>query len=134
MQPVIQQHLPELKSLCRRFHVRRLELFGSAARGDFDPARSDLDFLVEFERDDKLPALDAYFGLKDALEQLMSRRVDLIMPGAIENPYVKASIQESRETLYASNPGRAPGGMKGRIALDRSFFDPLPEDVLAGWE
>ena len=134
MQPVIQQHLPELKSLCRRFHVRRLELFGSAARDDFDPARSDLDFLVEFERDDKLPALDAYFGLKDALEQLMSRRVDLVMPGAIENPYVKASIQESRETLYASNPGRTPGGMKGRIALDRSFFDPLPEDVLASWE
>jgi uncharacterized protein len=102
MQPVIEQHLQELVSLCRRFHVRRLELFGSGVRPDFDPERSDLDFLVEFDRHDKLPALEAYFGLKDALEQLMSRRVDLLMPGAIENPYIRASIEESRETLYAA--------------------------------
>jgi len=102
MQPVIEQHLPEVRSLCRRFHVRRLELFGSAARGDFDPARSDLDFLVEFERDESLSALDAYFGLKEALERVTGRRVDLVMPGAIENPYLKASIEESRETLYAA--------------------------------
>ena len=40
----------ELRAVCRRFHVRRLDLFGSAARGDFDPQRSDVDFLVEFDR------------------------------------------------------------------------------------
>ncbi len=45
-----------------------LEVFGSAARGDFDPARSDVDFVVEFERDLPVKALDTYFGLKDALE------------------------------------------------------------------
>jgi len=110
MQPVIEQHLPEVRSLCRRFHVRRLELFGSAARGDFDPARSDFDFLVEFDRDESLPALDAYFGLKEALEQLTGRRVDLVMPGAIENPYLKASIEESRETLYAARAAGFPVG------------------------
>jgi predicted nucleotidyltransferase len=100
MQPVIEQHLPEVRSLCRRFHVRRLELFGSTARGDFDPARSDLDFLVEFDRDhpDAL-SLQAYFGLKESLEALFRRPVDLVEPSAIRNPYLKASIEESRETL-----------------------------------
>lgn len=102
MQPVIEQHRSELESLCRRFHVRRLELFGSAARSDFDPAHSDFDFLVEFDRDESLRALDAYFGLKEALEQLLGRRVDLVMPGAVENPYLKASIEKSRETVYAA--------------------------------
>jgi predicted nucleotidyltransferase len=59
----------ELRELCRRFHVRRLDLFGSAAREDFDPARSDLDFLVEF--DPQAPgglSLRTFFGLKESLE------------------------------------------------------------------
>src|SRR5262244_388898 len=61
-------HRRELRALCRRFHVRRLDLFGSAARGDFDPERSDTDFLVEFDRahPDAL-SLRTYFGLKEAL-------------------------------------------------------------------
>src|SRR5437868_4983824 len=63
MQPVIEQHLPKLRSLCRRFHVRRLELFGSAAREDFDPARSDLDFLVAFDRTHRdALSFRTYFG------------------------------------------------------------------------
>ena len=66
----ISLHHEELRDLCRRFHVRRLDVFGSAARGDFDPARSDLDFLVEFEPLQRGADLDAFFGLKEALEQL----------------------------------------------------------------
>jgi hypothetical protein len=59
----IASHREELRALCRRFHVRRLDLFGSAARGDFDPEHSDVDFIVEFERDAPLHPFDAYFGL-----------------------------------------------------------------------
>jgi predicted nucleotidyltransferase len=55
-------------AICRRFHVRRLEVFGSAAAGEFDPARSDIDFLVEFEPKAPGSALGTYLGLKDALE------------------------------------------------------------------
>jgi predicted nucleotidyltransferase len=95
-------HREELQALCRRFHVRRLDLFGSAARGDFDPEHSDIDFLVEFERDTPLHPFDAYFDLKEELEGLLSRRVDLVMPGAIKNPYRKASIERDRETVYAA--------------------------------
>ena len=70
----IAHHREELGVLCRRFHVRRLDLFGSAARGDFNPERSDVDFLVEFERahPDAL-SLRTYLGLKEALEALLIR-------------------------------------------------------------
>ncbi|HEU0155554.1 MAG TPA: nucleotidyltransferase family protein [Stellaceae bacterium] len=99
----IAHHREELGALCRRFHVRRLDLFGSAARGDFDPERSDLDFLVEFDRahPDAL-SLRTYFGLKEGLEGLLGRPVDLVEPGAVRNPYLKASIEGSREPVYAA--------------------------------
>jgi hypothetical protein len=102
MQPVIETKRDELAALCRRFQVRRLEAFGSAVRGDFDPARSDVDLLVEFDRASNLRALDAYFGLKEALEALFGRKVDLVMADAVRNPYLRDSIARSRETLYAA--------------------------------
>ena len=101
MQPIVKKHLVELNELCRRFYVRRLDLFGSAAREDFDPTRSDIDFLVEFDRGhpDAL-SLKTYFGLKDALEALLDHPVDLVEPGAMRNPYLKASIERSREPIF----------------------------------
>ena len=62
----------------RRLGVRRLGLFGSAARGEATEA-SDLDFLVEFER----KTFDAYMDVKELLESLFGRRVDLVMAGAV---------------------------------------------------
>ena len=56
----------ELQVLCRRFHVRRLDLFGSAARGDFDPEHSDFDFVVEFDRSAPQHLFASYFGLGGA--------------------------------------------------------------------
>lgn len=91
---------PEIAALCRRFRVRRLDLFGSAATGQ---ARedSDLDFLVEFE-----PMIegyaDAYFGLLEALQGLFGKPVDLVVISAIRNPYFRRSIEDSRELLYAA--------------------------------
>ena len=99
----IASHRKELQQLCRRFHVRRLDLFGSAARGDFDPERSDVDFLVEFDLDhpDAL-SLKAYFDFKDAPEALIGRPVDLVEPAALRNPYLRASIDASREPVFAA--------------------------------
>ncbi len=94
-------HRAEVEALCRHFHVLRLDLFGSAAREDFDPARSDLDFLVEFDRSHpEALSLKTYLGLKDSLEALFGRGVDLVEPGAMRNPYLKASIDRSRERLF----------------------------------
>jgi hypothetical protein len=102
MLPLIESKRSEVEAACRRRAVRRLELFGSAARDDFDPASSDLDFLVEFEASATLPALDQYFGLKEELEVLFGRPVDLIMPRAVRNPYVRAEIERDRRLLYAA--------------------------------
>jgi predicted nucleotidyltransferase len=95
-------HREELRALCRRFHVRRLDLFGSAARGDFDPGHSDIDFLVDFDRSAPQHPFDAYFGFKEALEELFGRSVDLVEASAVENPYLKASIEKNRENVYAA--------------------------------
>jgi uncharacterized protein len=103
MHAEIAQRKEELIALCRRYDVARLEVFGSAARGfDFDPAASDADFLVEFLGESQLPPLEQFFGLADALEQLLGRRVDLIESGALRNPFILTAISRSRELVYAA--------------------------------
>ena len=56
MIPLISQHSDELTEICRRYHVKRLDVFGSAAVGDFNPDTSDIDFLVEFDEPDDVSA------------------------------------------------------------------------------
>ncbi len=98
---VISQNRVQLGALCRRYHVRRLDLFGSAARDDFDVERSDVDFLVEFDRSHPdAMSFDTYFRLKESLEDLMGRRVDLVEASAVSNPYLKAEIERSRVPLF----------------------------------
>lgn len=84
MTNVVEKHRDEVAELCRRAGARRLNVFGSAVRRDFDPAASDLDFLVEF--DDLPPAkhADACFALKENLEALFGRPVDLITEASLD--------------------------------------------------
>ena len=98
----IESRRAEIALLCERFGVRRLELFGSAATGAFDPARSDVDFLVHFDAGRRIGALEQYFGLKEALEALLGRPVDLVEEGASSNRYFLESVNESRRLLYAA--------------------------------
>src|ERR1700722_8172682 len=103
MHDLIASHFAEVRALCRQFAVNRLELFGSAARGaDFDPARSDADFLVEFGAEAELSPLQQFFGLSEALAQLLGRRVDLVEAGAVRNPYLLAEMNRARELIYAA--------------------------------
>jgi len=90
-----------LAAICRRHHVRRLELFGSAAAGEDKPGESDLDFLVEFASPPPSYA-DTYFGLMEALEQLFGRPVDLIVASTIRNPYFRADVERTKTLLYAA--------------------------------
>ena len=71
--PLDATRLSALPALCRRFRVRHLDLFGSATDGSFDPARSDLDFLVAFEDMPDTAYADAYFGLRDGLASLFGQ-------------------------------------------------------------
>ena len=100
MSPLIEQHREELAELCRRYHVKRLELFGSAARGELRP-ESDLDFLVEFGEVPGERYFHAYFAFKESLEKLFARQVDLVEEGAIKNPYFLAGLNENRLVVYA---------------------------------
>ena len=99
---LIQQHRSEIAELCRKYGVKRLELFGSAASGDFDPASSDVDFFYEFERDDAKGIADRFFGLMEDLERLLGRRVDLVSAKDAENPYFLQVANRHRTTLYAA--------------------------------
>ncbi len=104
MLPLITAKKAEIATLCRQHHVRRLDVFGSAARGaDFDPAKSDIDFLVEFDPSNAdHMTLHSFLGLKDSLEALFGRPVDLVEPNAVRNPYIKASIEHSREPVFGA--------------------------------
>ncbi len=102
MIPVIQGQEDELRRLCVRYDVQRLDLFGSAATGRYDPDESDLDFLVEFQQPPAAGYANAYFGLLKSLERLFGRPVDLVVESAIRNPYFRESVEETRELVYAA--------------------------------
>ncbi len=100
---LVEQNLEAIRELCREFGVLRLELFGSAATGEFDPERSDLDFLVEYPPGyDFGPWLSRHFELEKRLSALLGRPVDLIMATGLRNPYMIQSINASRRLLYAA--------------------------------
>ncbi|WP_108471096.1 nucleotidyltransferase family protein [Rhodanobacter thiooxydans] len=97
----LQAHREGLATLCRRHRVRRLAVFGSAARGEAK-AGSDYDFLVEF---DTLPPggyATAFFGLHEDLQALLGAPVELIVERAIRNPYFRQSVQAQRQELYTA--------------------------------
>ncbi len=98
----IHEKKAELSELCRRFQVKRLEVFGSAVTGEFKPESSDLDFLVEFQPVPRGGLAGQYFGLLAALEGLFGRSVDLVELAAVDNPYFLAEVKKSRVPLYAA--------------------------------
>ena len=89
-------------ALCRRASARRLDLFGSAVRHDFDRAASDLDFVVTFDAMPPAQYSEAYFSLKEGLESLFARPVDLVVESAIRNPHFKQRVDAERQPVYAS--------------------------------
>lgn len=98
----VANRLDDIASICRQHRIRRLEVFGSAARGDdFDESCSDIDFLLEFEPDAHAD-IGTYFEAKLALEALLGRDVDLLEQGAVKNPYMRRQIDRERKVVYAS--------------------------------
>jgi hypothetical protein len=97
---LIEEHYDEFVEACRRRHVKKIELFGSAATDAFDPERSDLDFFVSFEKSESINSFYAYFGLLEDLESIFGRHVDLVMDGVSENPYFLAEAAKTRTVVY----------------------------------
>ncbi len=97
----ISQHQEGIASLCRQFGVRRLDLFGSATSDHFDPASSDLDFVVDFA--DRSPGYARrFFAFEAALTELLGQEIDLLTDRSIRNPYLRSSIEERRVPVYES--------------------------------
>jgi predicted nucleotidyltransferase len=95
-----QSELDTIAVACRRHHVARLDVFGSVLRSDYQPGVSDIDLLVEFQPLDPARLYKAYFALLNDLRLGLTSRVDLVMADAIRNPYVKRSIEASRQQIY----------------------------------
>jgi uncharacterized protein len=112
----IETRLPLLRDLCGKHLVACLDLFGSGIGDEFEPERSDLDFLVEFQPMPPSRHAKAFFGFLADLQSLFGRRVDLLEREAIENPYLWTSIEKSRHPLYAAEEEPASRELTGGVA------------------
>ena len=96
----IEPFLPEIEKICKKHGARSLTLFGSALTDDFDPETSDFDFLLELHESKN--GFHKYFDIKQELEQLLGREVDLVMPKAIKNELLRKYIYQKIRLCYAS--------------------------------
>jgi uncharacterized protein len=101
MIPQLEENRQAVIQACERFGVKRLYVFGSSLREDYQPGDSDIDLLVEFGPDESYALVDAYFGLLDELRGLLGE-VDLVMVGAVKNPYIARAIDHEKQLLYAA--------------------------------
>jgi predicted nucleotidyltransferase len=102
MQEFILTKRDEIAELCRKHHVRRLAVFGSAVREDFDPNRSDVDLRIEFDDEAIERYADNFFDLQDALEVLFQRKVDILSAPTIRNPFFRQAVESTQVNLYAA--------------------------------
>jgi uncharacterized protein len=89
-----------LQAIAKKHHVKRLELFGSAAKGKTKP--NDYDFLVEFEQMEPIEHGRMYFRLLENLEAVLGAKVDLIEAEAVTNPYFLRAVESERRLVYAA--------------------------------
>ena len=98
---LVDRHRNEVAALCRGFRVVRLSVFGSLAKGGFNPDTSDLDFLVKLA--DRRPDgdyADRFLGLADGLERVFDRHVDLVTEESLRNPRFKAEVESTKRAVY----------------------------------
>lgn len=103
---LITSNLAQVSNLCRMYGVGKLDVFGSAATGTFDPVRSDIDLIVDFA--DESPGFARrYVAFAEDLETLFGRRVDLLIDKPFKNPYFRSSVNKSRVTIYERTDSEA---------------------------
>jgi predicted nucleotidyltransferase len=98
----IRSRQDEIAAICRLHHVKRLSLFGSAVRSDFDPSRSDVDLRVEFDEMPVESYAENYFALREAFAELFGHKVDLISAKNIRNPYFRREVESTQVALSAA--------------------------------
>ena len=99
---LLEHNRDAIAAICGRHGVQTLYAFGSALRDDFRPGESDIDLLVELGPMEPYARVDAYFGMLDELRALLGMEIDLVMVGAVKNPYIARDIERTRKMLYAA--------------------------------
>jgi len=102
MNALLKDNRMAIAELCARYGVIRVDVFGSVLRDDFRPGESDIDLLVEFASRDPYELAKDYFDMLDDLEGLLGVKVDLVMAGAVKNPYIAEDIEQTKQLLYAA--------------------------------
>ena len=118
MNPIVAERKRDLARLCEEHRVARLDVFGSAVTGEFDPETSDLDFLVTFQEAADEDGFHNRFRLQDALADLFGRKVDVVPERSITNPYFRANVEDTRDPVYPNSdspPRRIGRGDKAVI-------------------
>ncbi len=99
---ILESKHKQVSEVCARHGVARLHVFGSALNDEFKSDESDLDLLVEFSPMEPYSRVEAYFGMLEELRALLDMKVDLVMVGAVKNPYIAREIERTKEVLYAA--------------------------------
>ncbi len=101
MNSIVKEKLPQLVELCKKYRVERMYLFGSAARDDFDPERSDIDLLFAFSPELTIDEYgENFFELHFALDDLFGREVDLVAEETLSKPRLIESINRDKQLIY----------------------------------
>lgn len=93
------QNIEQIKQLCKEYKVKHFSAFGSVLTDKFS-STSDIDFVVDFHEKDPIKYTDLYFQLKDKLEQILKRQIDLIEERGIRNSFFRKEIDESKVVIY----------------------------------
>jgi predicted nucleotidyltransferase len=110
MNAILKSSLKNISEVCRRFGVKRLSAFGSAARGDEMDEQSDIDLIAEFGASvDGGGLADRYLDFAEEAERLLGRKVDLLTENSIRNPIFRSQIEADRKVLYEASTAQATG-------------------------
>ena len=102
MHQLLIENIENLQSLCRKYKVRRMYVFGSVNTDAFTP-ESDIDFLIDFEKDISIAEYtDNYFALQYALREMFGRKIDLVTENSLSNPYFIQDVEQTKELIYAA--------------------------------
>lgn len=96
---LVEQHIDTINSLCAKHKVSELYVFGSVLTDTFN-TESDIDLLVEFDGVDLLEYADNYFNLKEELESILHREIDLVENKAVRKPIFRKVLDREKKLLY----------------------------------
>ena len=96
---IVESNIDIILDLCKKHNVKQLFVFGSVLTNRFKK-NSDVDLIVDFQDVDLYNYADNYFDFKNSLEHLFKHDVDLLEDKAIKNPYLRQSIDSSKQLIY----------------------------------